>query len=47
MLPLLLTAVKEGRLTMDDLMKRLYENPKRIFGLPTQPNTYIEGKWSF
>ncbi|XP_078506206.1 multifunctional protein CAD isoform X4 [Lissotriton helveticus] len=42
MLPLLLTAVSDGRLTMDDLIKRLYENPRKIFSLPVQENTYIE-----
>jgi carbamoyl-phosphate synthase/aspartate carbamoyltransferase/dihydroorotase len=42
MLPLLLTAVKEGRLTINDLWKKLYYNPKRIFNLPDQENTYIE-----
>ncbi|XP_026855840.2 CAD protein isoform X3 [Electrophorus electricus] len=42
MLPLLLTAVSEGRLTLDDIVRRLYENPARIFSLPTQENTYVE-----
>ncbi|MFT7803066.1 CAD protein [Arapaima gigas] len=42
MLPLLLTAVSEGRLTIDDIVKRLYENPRRIFSLPPQENTYVE-----
>ena len=42
MLPLLLTAVNQGRLTLDELIKKLYFNPKRIFNLPDQPNTYIE-----
>lgn len=42
LLPLLLTAVHEGRLTLDDLVARLYSNPRRIFGLPEQPDTYIE-----
>lgn len=42
MLPLLLTAVSEGRLTVDDIIKRLYENPARIFSLPPQENTYVE-----
>uniref|UniRef100_A0A8D0H2H4 Multifunctional protein CAD n=1 Tax=Sphenodon punctatus TaxID=8508 RepID=A0A8D0H2H4_SPHPU len=42
MLPLLLTAVSEGRLTLEDIIKRLYENPRRIFGLPAQDDTYIE-----
>lgn len=42
MLPLLLTAVSEGRLSVDDLVKRLYENPRKIFSLPIQENTYVE-----
>lgn len=45
MLPLLLTAVREGRFTMEELRVRLYDNPRRIFNLPVQPNTYIEGKF--
>ena len=41
-LPLLLTAVSEGRLTMDDLLLRMVTNPRRIFNLPEQPETWIE-----
>ncbi len=41
-LPLLLTAVAEGRLTTDDLIARLVINPQRIFGLPAQPDTWVE-----
>ncbi|KAJ3038549.1 hypothetical protein HDV00_000554 [Rhizophlyctis rosea] len=41
-LPLLLTAVAEGRLTIDEVTARLYDNPRRIFDLPEQPDTYIE-----
>ncbi len=41
-LPLLLTAVHEGRLTMDDLVTRTATNPRRIFGLPEQSETWIE-----
>ena len=41
-LPLYLTAVAEGRLTLDDLMARLVTNPRRIFNLPDQPDTWIE-----
>jgi carbamoyl-phosphate synthase/aspartate carbamoyltransferase/dihydroorotase len=41
-LPLLLTAVNQGRLTLDDIVLRYHTNPKRIFGLPDQPDTYIE-----
>lgn len=42
MLPLLLTAVSDGRLMMDDIIKRLYDNPRKIFSLPVQENTYVE-----
>ncbi|KAK2872041.1 hypothetical protein FQN49_002602 [Arthroderma sp. PD_2] len=41
-LPVLLTAVSEGRLTIDDLIKRLYENPKKIFELHDQTETFVE-----
>ena len=42
MLPLLLTAVSEGRLTVDDIVRRLYDNPRKIFSLPAQDDTFIE-----
>ncbi|MBN1535515.1 MAG: hypothetical protein JW908_02200, partial [Anaerolineales bacterium] len=41
-LPLLLTAVYESLLTIDDVIARLHTNPKRIFHLPEQPDTWIE-----
>ncbi|MBN2148298.1 MAG: amidohydrolase family protein [Anaerolineales bacterium] len=41
-LPLLLTAVHEGRLTLDDLTARMVTNPRRIFQVPEQPDTWIE-----
>ncbi|KFB52100.1 AGAP000300-PA-like protein [Anopheles sinensis] len=41
-LPLLLNAVSEGRLTLDDLVAKFHRNPRRIFNLPEQPNTYVE-----
>jgi carbamoyl-phosphate synthase/aspartate carbamoyltransferase/dihydroorotase len=41
-LPLLLTAVGEGRLTLDDVVRRMVINPRRIFGLPEQPDTWID-----
>ena len=41
-LPLLLTAVHESRLTIDDIIEKMYTNPKRIFNLPDQPETWIE-----
>ena len=41
-LPLLLTAVSESRLTIPDLIEKMYTNPKKIFNLPDQPKTWIE-----
>ncbi len=41
-LALLLTAVDRGRLTLDDLIAKMYTNPKRIFKLPDQPETWVE-----
>ena len=41
-LPLLLTAVKEGKLTIDDIIEKYYTNPRKIFNLPEQPDTYLE-----
>ena len=42
MLPLMLTAVNEGRLTLQQLEEKMCHNPRRIFNLPEQPDTYIE-----
>lgn len=42
MLPLLLTAVHQGRLTIDDITLRLCTNPRKIFSLPEQKDTYVE-----
>ncbi len=42
LLPLLLTAVSEGRLTLHDLIQKCVTNPRRIFSLPEQPETWIE-----
>jgi len=41
-LPLLLTSVAEGRLTIEDIKSRLYDNPKRIFELHEQIGTSVE-----
>lgn len=41
-LPLLLNAVNQGRLTIDDVITKFHRNPKKIFNLPDQPNTYVE-----
>ncbi|HMZ08576.1 MAG TPA: amidohydrolase family protein [Anaerolineales bacterium] len=42
LLPLLLTSVKEGRLTLDDIVQKSVINPRRIFNLPEQPETWVE-----
>lgn len=41
-LPLLLNAVNEGRLTLEDIINKFHRNPRKIFNLPEQPNTYVE-----
>jgi len=41
-LPLLLTAVADGRLTLKDIQERLHDNPIRIFALPEQAHTQVE-----
>ena len=41
-LPLYLTAIHAGRLTLDDLIARAHTYPRRIFGLPEQPDTWVE-----
>ncbi len=41
-LPLLLTAVHEGRLTVDQVIEKTHTNPRRIFNLPDQPETWVE-----
>ncbi|RUP46402.1 hypothetical protein BC936DRAFT_146999 [Jimgerdemannia flammicorona] len=41
-LPLLLHAQLKGRLTLKDITTRLYDNPRSIFGLPEQADTYVE-----
>jgi carbamoyl-phosphate synthase/aspartate carbamoyltransferase/dihydroorotase len=41
-LPLLLTAVDDGRLTVDDIIVRMVTNPYRIFKLPEQPEAWVE-----
>ncbi len=42
LLPLLLTAVSEKRLTIDDIIQKSVINPRKIFNLPEQPETWIE-----
>ncbi|KAJ6510497.1 hypothetical protein C8R45DRAFT_964291 [Mycena sanguinolenta] len=41
-LPLLLTAVQDHRLSLDDIRVRLHDNPVHIFGLPEQTQTHVE-----
>jgi carbamoyl-phosphate synthase/aspartate carbamoyltransferase/dihydroorotase len=41
-LPLLLTAVHDGRLKIEDIIAKLVTNPLKIFSLPEQPETWIE-----
>ncbi len=41
-LPLILNAVKDGRLTMDEVIAKMHTNPKAIFNLPAQPETWVE-----
>ncbi len=42
MLPLLLTAVHAGLLDLDDIVERCFTAPRRVYGLPEQPDTWIE-----
>jgi carbamoyl-phosphate synthase/aspartate carbamoyltransferase/dihydroorotase len=42
MLPLLLTAVHEERLTLEDVIERCAHAPRRIYGIPEPEESYIE-----
>jgi carbamoyl-phosphate synthase/aspartate carbamoyltransferase/dihydroorotase len=42
LLPLLVTAVHDGRLHVEDILTRCVDNPRRIYGLPPQADTWIE-----
>ena len=41
-LPLMLEAVHQGRISLDELMLRMSTNVRRIFGVPEQDQTYVE-----
>ncbi len=41
-LPLLLTAVNEGRLSLDDLVRRTVTRPRQIFNIREQPTTSVD-----
>ncbi len=42
LLPLLLTAVDLRRLTLDDVIQKSVINPRKIFNIPEQPETWVE-----
>jgi carbamoyl-phosphate synthase/aspartate carbamoyltransferase/dihydroorotase len=42
MLPLLLNAVAEGRLSLDRLVELMHDGPARVYGLPEQAGTWVE-----
>jgi carbamoyl-phosphate synthase/aspartate carbamoyltransferase/dihydroorotase len=42
LLPLLLSAVDDGRLTIDQIIEKSMINPRNIFHLPEQPETWVE-----
>lgn len=41
-LPLLLTAYKQGKITIEQIIEKCHTNPAGIFNLPTDENTYVE-----
>ncbi|KZT60523.1 carbamoyl-phosphate synth [Calocera cornea HHB12733] len=41
-MPLLMSAVIDGRLTLEDIKVRLHDNPLRIFDVPEQTSTHVE-----
>lgn len=41
-LPLLLTAIHDGKLTVDDIVRLCHTSPKRIFNVPADENTKVE-----
>jgi dihydroorotase len=41
-LPLLLTAMHEGRITKEDIIDKCYTRPKEIFHVPDQPDTHVD-----
>jgi dihydroorotase len=38
----MLTAVREGRLSLERIVELLYDGPRRVYGLARQPETCIE-----
>lgn len=41
-LPLLLTAQKQGRISIEQIIEKCHTNPAKIFNLPTDDTTYVE-----
>jgi carbamoyl-phosphate synthase/aspartate carbamoyltransferase/dihydroorotase len=41
-LPLLLTAVDQGKISLDDMVDKMYTRPAKIFNIPIQPETWVE-----
>lgn len=41
-LPLLLTAYKQGKITLEDIIEKCHTNPAKIFNIPVSEKTYIE-----
>ncbi|KAG0024311.1 hypothetical protein BGZ81_007753 [Podila clonocystis] len=41
-LPLLIDAANKGRLGINDIIAKLYTNPRKIFSLPEQKDSYVE-----
>ena len=41
-LPLFLTAIREGRLSLEDLIQRMVTRPRQIFAVPEQAETWVE-----
>lgn len=41
-LPLLLTALYKKKLTLQDIIQKCHDNPKKIFNLPEQKNAFVE-----
>jgi carbamoyl-phosphate synthase/aspartate carbamoyltransferase/dihydroorotase len=41
-LALLITAYKQGKITLETIIEKCYTNPRKIFNLPEQEDTYIE-----
>jgi dihydroorotase-like cyclic amidohydrolase len=48
-LPLMLTAVAEGRLTLDRMIAMMHGSPEALFGVPHQPDSWVdvdtEARW--